>query len=136
MTKDKDVWSMLPNSLSVKVPLMRSRKDFAWNFSLVIRILLSCVSFSLEVYSIKFIKTLKPSVWGFFVRILFFEVKPPWPLWMIFFGVKLLDLGRPNPNKPPPNDNQSIKRKQNLRITIICYHVLPSGRLSFSVSTP
>ena len=34
-----------------------------------------------------------------------------------------------------PNDNQSIKRKHNPRITIICYQALPLGRLSFSVST-
>ena len=45
-------------------------------------------------------------------------------------------LGRPISNKPlPPNDNQSIKRKHNPMMTIIFYQVLPSGRLSFSVST-
>ena len=34
---------------------------------------------------------------------------------------------------PSPNENQSIKRKHNPRMTIKCYQVLPSGRLSFSV---
>ena len=34
-----------------------------------------------------------------------------------------------------PNDNQSIKRKHNLRMTIIYDHVLPSDWFSFSVST-
>ena len=38
-------------------------------------------------------------------------------------------------NPPSPNDNQSIKRKQHPRMTIICYQVFTSGRLSFSVST-
>ena len=44
-----------------------------------------------------------------------------------------LDLGRPvlNEPSPSPNDNQSIKRKHNTRMTIICYLVLPSGRPSF-----
>ena len=37
--------------------------------------------------------------------------------------------------KPPSNDNQLIKRKHNLRMTIICYQDLPWGRISFSVST-
>ena len=37
--------------------------------------------------------------------------------------------------RPSPNDNQSIKRKHNPRLTIICYHVLLSNRLSFSLST-
>ena len=50
-----------------------------------------------------------------------------------------LDLGRPISNEPPspysPNDNQSIKRKHNLRMSIICYQVFSSGRLSFLVST-
>ena len=53
-----------------------------------------------------------------------------------------LDLGRTISNEPPPppppsptpNDNQSIKRKHNPRMTIICYHVHPLGWLSFSVS--
>ena len=42
-----------------------------------------------------------------------------------------LDLGRPISNEPPPspNDIQSVKRKHNPRMTIICYQVLPSGRL-------
>ena len=30
-----------------------------------------------------------------------------------------------------PNDNQSIKRKHNPRMTMICYQVFPSGRLFF-----
>ena len=47
-----------------------------------------------------------------------------------------LDLGHPIPNKAPSqNDNQSIKKKYNPRMTIICYQVIPSGQLSFSVST-
>ena len=51
-----------------------------------------------------------------------------------------LDLGRPISDEPQPpplssNDNQSIKRERNPKMTIICYQVLPSGRLSFSVST-
>ena len=49
-----------------------------------------------------------------------------------------LDLGRLISNETPPpfpNDNQSIKRKHNPRMTIICYQVFSSGRLSFSVST-
>ena len=33
------------------------------------------------------------------------------------------------------NDNQSIKRKHNPKMTILCYQVLPSVRLLFSVST-
>ena len=41
----------------------------------------------------------------------------------------------PHPHSLTPNDNQSIKRKHNPRMTIICYQVFPSGRLSFSVST-
>ena len=50
-----------------------------------------------------------------------------------------LDVGRQISNDatpssfPSPNDNQSIK-KNNQRMTIICYQVLPSGWLSFSVS--
>ena len=33
-----------------------------------------------------------------------------------------LDLGRPISTEPlSPNDNQSIKRKHNPRMTIICY---------------
>ena len=47
-----------------------------------------------------------------------------------------LDLGRPISNEPPSsNDKQSIKRKHTARMNIICYQVLLSGRLSFSVST-
>ena len=30
---------------------------------------------------------------------------------------------------PSPNDNQSMKRKHNLRMTIVCHQVLPRGRL-------
>ena len=41
----------------------------------------------------------------------------------------------PPPPPPSPNDNQSIKRKHNPRMTIICCQVVPSDRLSFSVST-
>ena len=33
-----------------------------------------------------------------------------------------------------PNDNQSIKRNHNPRMTFLCYQILSSGRLSFSVS--
>ena len=39
-----------------------------------------------------------------------------------------------SPLPPSPNENQSIKRKHNPRIAIICYQVFPSCRLSFSVS--
>ena len=48
-----------------------------------------------------------------------------------------LDLGSTNSNKlpPSPNDNQSIKQKHDPRMIIIFYQFLPSGRLSFSVST-
>ena len=55
----------------------------------------------------------------------------------------LFNLGRPTtkePFSPPthtspsPNDNQSVKRKYNPKMTIICYQVvLPSGWLLFSV---
>ena len=51
-----------------------------------------------------------------------------------------LDLGRPIPNEPPlplslsSNDNQSIKRKHNPRMTIR-YQVFPSGRLFFSINS-
>ena len=46
-----------------------------------------------------------------------------------------LHLGRSISNKLlSPNDNQSIKRKHNPRMNI-WYQVLPSDRLSFSVST-
>ena len=36
---------------------------------------------------------------------------------------------------PAPNEDQSIKRKHNRRMIMVYYHVLPSGRLSFSAST-
>ena len=39
------------------------------------------------------------------------------------------------PLPPSPYDKQSIKRKYNPRMTIICYQVLPSGQLSFSESS-
>ena len=62
--------------------------------------------------------------------------RPPTPLVHLpskFFHP--LDLGRPFPNAttspPSSNDNQSVKRKHNPRMTIICYQVLLSGRLSF-----
>ena len=47
-----------------------------------------------------------------------------------------LNLGRSISNElpPSPNDNQSIKRKHNPRITIICYQVLPSFRSAFIFS--
>ena len=35
---------------------------------------------------------------------------------------------------PSPNDNQSIKRKHNPMMTIICYQVLPSFRSAFVFS--
>ena len=51
-----------------------------------------------------------------------------------------LDYGRPTSNfditlppSPSPNNNQSIKRKHNPRMTIVCYQVFPSGWLSFSI---
>ena len=49
-----------------------------------------------------------------------------------------LDLGRPISNEPTPlspNENQWIKRKHNPRMTIVCYQVLPSDQLSFTVSS-
>ena len=48
-----------------------------------------------------------------------------------------LDLGRPISNDLPPfpNDNQSVKKKHNPRITITWYQVFPSDRLSYSIST-
>ena len=46
-----------------------------------------------------------------------------------------LDVGRPISNdSPSPNVNQSTERKHNPRMTIICFQVLPSGQLYFSVS--
>ena len=44
-------------------------------------------------------------------------------------------LDVPSPPSRSRNDNQSIKKIYNPRMTIICHHVLPSGWLSFSVST-
>ena len=47
-----------------------------------------------------------------------------------------LDLRRPISNETPPTpiNNQSIKRKNNPKMTIICHHAHPLGHLSFSVS--
>ena len=68
--------------------------------------------------------------------------RPPTPL--VQLSPKFshpLDLERPISNEQPPrpspfpNYNQSIKTKHNPRMTIICYQVFSSGRLSFSVST-
>ena len=64
--------------------------------------------------------------------------RPPNPLVHLhpkFFHPR--DLGRQISNEPLPttNDNQSIRRKHNPRMTILCYHVHPLGRLSLSVST-
>ena len=42
-----------------------------------------------------------------------------------------LDIQFQTNHSPSPNDNQSIKRKHNPRMTIICYQVLPSDQLSF-----
>ena len=65
--------------------------------------------------------------------------RPPPPTSLVHLRPKFfhpLDLGHPNSNEPPsPNDNQPIKRKHNTRMTSICYQVLPSGQLSFLVST-
>ena len=36
MTESKSVWSMLPKLLSLKVSLLRFRKDFSWNFRTVV----------------------------------------------------------------------------------------------------
>ena len=55
-------------------------------------------------------------------------LRPPWP-WTSNFK---RTLSRPHPSSP--NDNQSIKRKHNPRMNIICYQVIPSGRFSFSLS--
>ena len=41
---------------------------------------------------------------------------------------------RTSPPPPSPNNNQSIKRKHNPRMNIICYQVISLGRFSFSVS--
>ena len=48
---------------------------------------------------------------------------PPWP-WTSNFKWTLLLPSR-------TNDNQSMKRKHNPRMTLICYHALPSGQLFF-----
>ena len=50
---------------------------------------------------------------------------PPWP-WMSNFK---------RSTSSSQIDNQSVKRKHNPRMTIICYQVLTLGRLLFSIST-
>ena len=64
--------------------------------------------------------------------------KTPQPLFSI--DVEIFPLPRPGtsifkrPQTPfptSPNDNQSIKRKQNPMMNITCYQVVPPGRLSF-----
>ena len=63
--------------------------------------------------------------------------RPPTPLVHLrpnFFHP--LDVARPISNEPSSlNENQYIKRKHNPVMTVICYQVLPSDRLAFSVST-
>ena len=65
--------------------------------------------------------------------------RPPTPL--VHLRPKFVhpvNLERPISNKLPlssPNDNQSVKRKHNPRMTIICYQVFPSGQFLFSVLT-
>ena len=65
--------------------------------------------------------------------------RPPTPFSIYVqnsFTLLILDVQfQTNPPPLPLNDKQSIKRKHNPRMTIICYQILPSGRLSFSVST-
>ena len=61
---------------------------------------------------------------------------PPPPLSIYLqnsFTPLTLDVHFQTQPPPPPssNDNQSVKRKHNPRMTIICYQVLLSGRLSF-----
>ena len=61
---------------------------------------------------------------------------PPPPLSIYLqnsFPPLTLDVHFQTQPPPPPssNDNQSVKRKHNPRMTIICYQVLLSGRLSF-----
>ena len=49
-----------------------------------------------------------------------------------------VDIGCPVSNQPSPYtpiDNQSIKRKHNPTMTIICLHAHTLGQLSFPVST-
>ena len=58
--------------------------------------------------------------------------RPPTPLVLLrpkFFHP--LDLGRPISNEPL----SALQRKHNPRMSIVCYQVFSSGRLSFSVST-
>ena len=65
--------------------------------------------------------------------------RPPTPLSQLrpkFFHP--LDLGRPISNEPPPpspNDNQSVKRKHNPRMSIICYQVLFRSAFVFSINS-
>ena len=51
-----------------------------------------------------------------------------------FFHPLNLDVQFQTNPPPSPNDNQSVERKHNSRMTIICYEG-NSGRLLFSVST-
>ena len=62
--------------------------------------------------------------------------RPPTPLSICvqnYFTPLTLDVQFQTNPYPSPGDNQSFKRKHNQRITIICYQVLPSGPLPFSV---
>ena len=87
----------------------------------------------------RFWKTVKP-VWVdthmTSMKIIQFS-KPPTPLVHLHPKFShLLDLGRPLSNEPPPSPMITNQFKENIpRMTVICYQVLPSGRLSFSVST-
>ena len=64
---------------------------------------------------------------------------PPLPLLFIYvqtyYTPLTLDVQSQTNPLSSPNDNQSINRKHNLRMTIIFDHVLPSDWFSFSVST-
>ena len=70
------------------------------------------------------------------IKIIQFSIPPPTlSIYVQNFSI-LLTLDVLFQMKPPLSKwYQSIKRKHNLRMAIICYQVLPSGRLSFSVST-
>ena len=75
------------------------------------------------------------------MKIVQFSRPPPPPTCPSTYKILPLSWpGRPissNPRSspPPPNDNQSMKRKHNPRMTSICYYVLHSGQLLYSVST-
>ena len=59
-------------------------------------------------------------------------LRPPTPLSIYVQNSSFpLDVQFLNKSIPSPNDNKSIKRKHNPRMTIICYHVLPSGQFCF-----